>query len=622
LAIAHSPAEFETFLAYLSTSRGFDFTAYKRATLTRRVQKRMQEIDIESYADYTDYLETHPDEFTELFNTILINVTAFFRDGAPWETLARDVIPRIIETKGPSDPIRIWSAGCASGEEAYTLAMLFAEALGGPEYAQRVKIYGTDVDEDALTTARHASYSGKALDAVPVALREKYFERVNGAFSFRKDLRRTVIFGRLDLLQDAPISRVDLLVCRNTLMYFNSDAQARVIARFMFAMADHGFLMLGKAETLLTHATMLTPIDLKLRIFQKTVRGFVREQQPGALPKEYEPLPPQNSHELRALAFEADPAPQITIDASGILVGCNDRARQMFGVRPTDIGRPLKDLELSYRPVELRSLIEQAQADRRTVVTPEIEWTTAGGLRRWFNIMVAPLWQDGRVAAGANVVFTDVTRFKELQQEVERSKSELETAYEELQSTNEELETTNEELQSTVEELETTNEELQSTNEELETMNEELQSTNEELETVNLEIRDRGNELNRVNSFLETILTSLQIGVVVIDRELMIRAWNRTAEDLWGLRSDEVIGTHFINLDIGLAVDQLRPLIRDCLAGSEQQVKSVMPATNRRGRQISCEVTCMPQTMQGEVTGVIVLMEELDGVAAAGAPSG
>ena len=602
--------ELEAFLSYLSLSRGFDFTAYKRATLNRRVQKRMQDVGVESYSDYTDYLETHPDEFTHLFNTILINVTAFFRDTAAWDVIAREVIPRIVESKAASEPIRVWSAGCASGEEAYTLAILLAEQLGANEFRQRVKIYGTDVDEDALNTARHATYSEKALEAMPPELRERYFEQMNGSYSFRKDLRRTVIFGRIDLLQDAPISRVDLLVCRNTLMYFNADAQGRVIARFMFALTDRGYLMLGKAETLLTHAPHLTPVDLKMRVFQKTSRSFAPDRALGFVaPDTFADGAASlgEGHVLREIAFETDPAPQVTVDSAGLVVGTNDRARQMFGVRAADVGRPLQDLELSYRPVELRSLIEQTRAEQRPITTPDVEWVSPGGITRWFNITVIPLPQDGGLPAGANIVFTDVTRFKELQWELERSKGELETAYEELQSTNEELETTNEELQSTIEELETTNEELQSTNEELETMNEELQSTNEELEAVNVETRERSGELDRVNAFLETILSSLGKGVVVLDRDMVIQAWNRTSEDLWGVRADEAVGTHFMNLDIGLPVDQLRNHIRDCLSGSSQ-TKVIVPARNRRGREIECEITCLPlETPDG--VAVILLMD-------------
>jgi two-component system CheB/CheR fusion protein len=204
-----------------------------------------------------------------------------------------------------------------------------------------------------------------------------------------------------------------------------------------------------------------------------------------------------------------------------------------------------------------------------------------------------------------------VSRAHELQAQLNRSKQDLETAYEELQSTNEELETTNEELQSTVEELETTNEELQSTNEELETMNEELQSTNEELQSMNQKLRERGDDLNHANSLLQSILTGVRSGVIVLDRELHVIAWNHRAEDLWGLRTEEVKGQNFLNLDIGLPADRLRSGIRACLSGDSDYTETVVPATNRRGRAITCKVIGTPLMGPAKETrGVILLMDE------------
>jgi two-component system, chemotaxis family, CheB/CheR fusion protein len=270
--------EFENLLVYLRESRGFDFTGYKRATLMRRVRKQMQLLNIESFGDYLDYLEVYPEEFNHLFNTILINVTAFFRDISAWECLSEQVLPNLVKGKKNSDQIRIWSAGCASGEEAYTLAMLIAEMLGVEEFRQRVKIYATDLDEEALNQARQAAYSAKDIQTVPPELRQKYFEPLGNRYVFRQDLRRSVIFGRHDLLQDAPISRLDLLVCRNVLMYFNSETQGRIMARFHFALNDPGYLFLGKAEMLLMHSNIFVPLDLRNRIFTKVSAVNTRDR--------------------------------------------------------------------------------------------------------------------------------------------------------------------------------------------------------------------------------------------------------------------------------------------------------------------------------------------------------
>src|SRR5215213_606110 len=207
-------AKFSALLDYLKRTRGFDFSGYKRPSLMRRIERRMAAVGISGFDNYADYLEVHSHEFYSLFNTILINVTDFFRDSESWEYIVGEVIPRIIGSKKENEPIRIWSAGCASGEEAYTAVMAMAEALGPDVMRDRVKIFATDVDDEALNQARLANYSSKDIANLPPELVEKYFDRTDSRFMFKKELRRTVIFGRNDLIQDAPISRIDLLICR------------------------------------------------------------------------------------------------------------------------------------------------------------------------------------------------------------------------------------------------------------------------------------------------------------------------------------------------------------------------------------------------------------------------
>jgi two-component system CheB/CheR fusion protein len=606
------PRDFDPLLDYLKRTRGFDFAAYKRPSLMRRIQKRMLAVGIEGFADYVDYLEVHPDEFAQLFNNILINVTGFFRDESAWDLVRDTVIPTVIGEPSASHAVRVWSAGCASGEETYSVAMLLAEALGRDAFRERVKIYATDADEHALGQARAASYAERQIQPVPSALLDRYFVRENDRFVFDKDLRRSVIFGRHDLIQDAPISRVNLLLCRNTLMYFNSEAQNRILARFHFALCPDGVLFLGKAEMLFTYSQLFTPVDLRRRIFRKIAKDGWRERM--AIMNQAADDDRNGNGSTTAVypaVFDASPHAQLAIDAAGALVMFNERARSIFNIVPSDVGRPIQDLEMSYRPVELRSLIDQATRERRATTAKDVEWPVLGREPRFFDVSIVPLIDGGGRMLGTSISFTDVSRVQELQAQLNRSRQDLETAYEELQSTNEELETTNEELQSTVEELETTNEELQSTNEELETMNEELQSSNEELQTINEELRQRGDDLNRSNGFLESILTGLRSGVVVLDRELHVIAWNPRAEDLWGLRADEVRSQNFLNLDIGLPTSQLRTQIRACLNGDGDHMEQVVPATNRRGRSITCRVTVSPlNTGNKEVRGVILLMDE------------
>ncbi|HZT44320.1 MAG TPA: CheR family methyltransferase [Chthonomonadaceae bacterium] len=605
--------EFESLLEYLKLTRGFDFTAYKRTSLMRRIQKRMQMVGIADYDQYLSFLEANADEFTHLFNTILINVTAFFRDPLCWEYLVSNIIPHIISKDG-GEPIRVWSAGCATGEEAYTLAMVLAEALGREAFRDQVKIYATDASEAALSKARQATYSAREVQGVPPELQEKYFEISAGNYVFDRDLRRAIIFGRQDLVQDAPISRIDLLACRNCLMYFNAEAQSRILSRFHYALKENGFLFLGKAETLLSSSATFRPVDTKERVFVKASKDKMRERL-AALRQEIPdnaPGPVANHAHLREAALDTIPAALMIVDLDGTLVLANDRARLMSGIGANNVGRPFQDLEISYRPVELRSYIDQAYARRHPVLLRGVEWTARAGNPIYMDVQITPLSDTGGNLIGAAISFTDVSESRRLREELQRFNQELETAYEELQSTNEELQTTNEELQSTVEELETTNEELQSTNEELETMNEELQSTNEELETINNELTQRSEALKRANTFLESILASLRDGVAVIDRDLYILAWNEKALDLWGLKAEEVSGHHFMNLDIGLPVEKLRQSIRSCLAGEGQFTETTLEATNRRGKRILCKVTCAPMIgPDKQVHGAILSMEDL-----------
>ncbi|WP_205699342.1 CheR family methyltransferase [Conexibacter sp. SYSU D00693] len=604
-------APLDALLDYLKRSRGFDFSGYKRSSLERRISKRMAVHGCADYAEYLDFLEVHPDEFSQLFNTILINVTAFFRDPAAWDQLREDVLPKLLASRPAGMPIRVWCAGCASGEEAYTLAMVLAEALGEQEYRDRVKVYATDVDEEALAEARAATYTPKQVEGVPRELLDRYFERLDGRFCFRKDLRRSVIFGRNDLVQDAPISRIDLLLCRNTLMYFTAETQARILGRFHFALHDDGVLFLGKSEMLITHTELFKPVDLKHRIFTRVQRRGLRAR--TAFPQVNGSYNGENGIALRETAYDAGPSPSIVVDADGVLSAANQEAQVLFALGPPDLGRPLQDLEISYRPVELRTHLEKAYADRQGLLLQGVRLMGRDERERFFDVQITPLYA-GEVLLGASVTFLDVSAQQHLRRELERAKVELENAYEELQSTVEELETTNEELQSTNEELETTNEELQSTNEELETMNEELSSTNEELETINDELRQRTLEVNETNAFLETILRSMGVGVLVLDDDQRVRMWNTQAEELWGLRSEEVAGQHVQNLDIGLPVEQLGGGIRSVLSGKEAAVEVVVDATNRRGRDIRCRVTVLGIGPEGrDPHGAIVLMAEVDG---------
>jgi two-component system CheB/CheR fusion protein len=337
---------------------------------------------------------------------------------------------------------------------------------------------------------------------------------------------------------------------------------------------------------LLTQSSFFTPLDLKCRVFAKVQPPGMRQRAPALAI----PVPNGNGGEmnrnqrLREMALEEMPLARIIVDTEGTLVQATQKARLLFTLNPRDIGRPLQDLEISYRPTELHSMIEQAYAERRAVVQTSVERRFSDAESQYLDITVQPLYDESHMPLGVSVTFVDVTRNHKLLDELQRSR----------------------------EEVQTTNEELQSTNEELETMNEELQSTNEELQTVNEELRQRSDELNHLNAFLEPVLASLPGGATVIDQNYNVTMWNQRAEDLWGLRADEVRGRSFLGLDIGLPVADLRPLIRACLNGEVDARDATVDATNRRGKRIRCRVVCTPlvsPTRKRE--GVILTMDQV-----------
>jgi two-component system CheB/CheR fusion protein len=610
-----SDEDFNVLFLMLKESRGFDFAGYKRSTLHRRVRRRMALVSVATVAEYRDYLELQPEEFGALFDSMLINVTGFFRDPLAWQALADTVLPELLSAKSAKAPIRVWSAGCATGEEAYTLAMVIAEAIGPDQFRERVKIYATDLDEGALQTARAGLYDADALADVPDRLRDLYFESsaMSGKSAFRRDLRRQVIFGRNDLTRDAPISRVDLLAARNTLMYFNAEAQANVIRRFHFALSYPGYLFLGKAEMLLNHADRFAPVDLRNRLFRKTSPAVL---EPRGAAGWTDVNGAETPARIEGAALSAGPVAQLAVDLSGKLRVANAAAEALFNLRPRDLGRPFQDLEVSYRPVELRSRIEHVRKELRPTELRDVEWQRPGGIEpAYFDLAIVPLFGNPGDLVGVGVSFTDVTRYRRVRDELAHANTELERAYEELQSLNEELETTNEELQSTNEELETTNEELQSTNEELETMNEELQSTNDELQVINDELRGRSEELDQANGFLGSVLRSLGSAVIVLDDDLRVQVWSPGAADLWGLRPEEAEAKDLLSLDIGLPAAETGPMLRKVLAdasadGTGAATAHYVTAVNRRGKTVELQIAASPmRTEEGKVSGVILVID-------------
>jgi two-component system CheB/CheR fusion protein len=605
-------AAFENLIRYIQEGRGIDFRGYKRTSLRRRIALRMEHLHVETFVDYHAFLEAHPQEFIDLLNTVLINVTSFFRDADAWDTLKTQVLPQLVAPGRDRDQLRLWSVGCATGQEPYSLAMLLCERLGAEQFNRRVKIYATDLDEAALNTARHAAYLPREVTGVPEAFLSKYFERTNNHFVVGRDFRKSVIFGRHNIVSDAPISRIDLLVCRNLLIYLETETQDVVLPRLHYALVDDGFLFLGKAETQLVRSNLFTAVDTKHRLFRKVPRESRRIGADGfMLGADPSPDPGPSLHtRLLSAIVDNSAAAYLAIDNNDALLFASAGARRLLEVGENDVGRPFQDLSVSYRPIELRSQIEEVRRQGRPIRIEHQEYHRPPAEPIRLTIDVAPMVsRDGQHLA-VLLTFSDTTRTFVLQQELEAAQESLETTIEELQSANEELETTNEELQSTNEELETINEELQSTNEELETTNEELRSANEELETMNDELRRHSDEFGDYRHHVEAVLRGLDAGVVVVDLDKKVRSWNRWSENTWGLREEAAIDQVFGGLDIGLPVHQLEPALREAIAdGATTEV--VLDAVDRRGRVMKCRAKVAPLVYQDRSTkGAVVMLED------------
>ncbi len=588
--IAPDP-EFEALLRHIQETRGLDFRGYKRTSLRRRIALRMETVGAEDFTTYRAHLEAQPSEFGDLLNTVLINVTSFFRDEEAWRVLAEQIIPALIDHAEEDRSIRIWSIGCASGEEPYSIAMLLAEQLGAAEFCRRVKIYATDLDEEALKTARLATYSPRDVENVPAHLLERYFERTNNHYVFERDLRKCVIFGRHNVVHDAPISRIDLIACRNLLIYLEAETQSIVLPRLHYALNREGYLFLGKAETQLARSSLFRPVEMKHRIFAKVPQEWRRPMGAsfgGARGSRIVPAS-GDAQLLEAVLNEAGTA-LLVVDDSGAVAFVNSPARLLLGVGESDVGRPFQDLPVSYRPIELRGPIDESFRQRRSVRLDNQEYRLTQSEVLRLNIDIRPLLRpDGSVHA-VLLSFADQTRLHTIQRELEAAQENLENSIEELQSANEELETTNEELQSTNEELETTNEELQSTNEELETLNEEARSSNEEMEAVNEELRIQAEQASSYRLHLESVLRAMNGGIIVLDDKRIVQSWNRWSENTWGLRAEEVLGTAFDALDVGFPTQPLRDSLAAVQQGHEEQADQLVEGIDRRGRRILCQI--------------------------------
>jgi two-component system CheB/CheR fusion protein len=623
--LATDRAALERILDKIREARNFDFRQYKRATLLRRIERRMLDRHCGSLAEYAELLDASPDEHDALLSSMLIKVTSFFRDPEVWDTLRRKVLPSIAAAKGPGQEIRVWSVGCATGEEAYSVAMVASEALGGAAASATVKVFGTDVDEAALAAARRGIYPKVGLAELSPERRDRFFTPMAEGFSVRSDLRRMVVFGVNNLVRDAPISRLDLLVCRNVFIYLDAQLQKRVLSRFHYALRPNGFLVLGKSELIPLAAKLFEPVDASRHVYR---RGAARpddvdEPSLAAPSGDASRAVQQPEAELDAVGqlhhdiVNAWPNPVIATTLDGKVTLWNTAAARVWRRFEGDVrGKRITALGLSGLPGELliekTAEVRDGRAERHASDTkPEKDGGAA------FSMEVTPLRGANGAVAGLLYVGQDVSAMRALEAEVRRLREQrdkaiedLQTTSEEMQSSNEELETTNEELQSANEELQTTNEELQSTNEELETTNEELQSTNAELDATNRELAHRTDELNVLSFRQRVIIRSIASAVVVVDPGGRVTLWNLAAERLLGLTEVEAIGQILWTLRIPILgralVKQVRKHVKSKLALRVEDLSYERPG----GAIGHAALSVVPLVDGDRAIGAVLLLED------------
>jgi two-component system, chemotaxis family, CheB/CheR fusion protein len=542
-------------LGLVSRQASIDFRPYKTSTILRRISRRMTVTHNRSMREYADYLKISPEEVGQLVKAFLINVTQFFRDSEAFAYLKNEIMPTLIaNARGRDRVLRFWAAGCATGEEPYSLAMLITDLLGVelPEWS--VKIFATDLDEAAINFARRGLYSDSMLKGMPTEYRDRFFERVDHGYRISKTLRQMIIFGQQDLSRSAPFPRIDLVLCRNVLIYFTPELQEYVLNQFAFSLSPSGYLFLGKAETVRAIQSFYELVNKQWKVYRCTgnalpsmrrqtlmnmdmnashLDGATMNRQPGMIGKQ--PVDQDLSapsleigqlHRFNELLLRFLPIGIVVIDRAYRILTANGAARRLLGLRHLSAEQDFLHAVRGIPYYETRAAIDSAFRDRSTTQLLEIELdASAGGNGRYISFSISFMSLENGNPDLATICVTDVTQQVQVRQQLETVQAEqihlmnelstankrlsemnkeLVDANEELQVSNEELVLTHEELQASIEEFETTNEELQATNEELETNNEELQATNEELETTNDELRARTGELQELTSILES----------------------------------------------------------------------------------------------------------------------
>jgi two-component system CheB/CheR fusion protein len=523
---------------------GHDFSQYKRSTMLRRIQRRMQVIGVATGEQYLQWLREKPDEADLLFHDLLINVTCFFRDSESFDYVRREVIPELLRGKGVGDTIRVWTPGCSSGEEAYSIAILMAEALSRMRARPSVQIFATDIDDAMLQKARSGSYPHAAVKDVPIELLDRYFYPQEEVYVLSQSIRDMVRVSNHNLIKDPPFSRVDLIACRNLLIYFNPGLQQRLIPVFHYALRQNGWLFLGSAENIAGRNDLFETVDNPAKIYRR--RGAQRQS--VAMPLFVQPiahaaaeaegadghrLVPDRGDAVARRVLERYAPAHVVVGHDYEIVRASNRTGKYLELAE---GRPsTKVIDLAKRGLRsaIRGVIDDARRNQKRIAQRDLR-IDGEAESLVLDLIADPLNEDEVL-----LVFQDVGQFRrdvEGDEDIDVGGYSDDVRIEQLEN---ELEETRSKLRTTVEELETSNEELKSSNEEMMSMNEELQSTNEELATVNEELKNKVDQLGRTNSDLQNFIESTQVPTIFLDRRMRIRSFTPATRALFRFQEQD-----------------------------------------------------------------------------------
>ncbi|MFZ0426940.1 MAG: CheR family methyltransferase, partial [Acidobacteriota bacterium] len=620
--------EIQRILVQLRLQTGHDFTGYKRGTMARRIGRRMNVHQLENARDYCRYLQQNHGEGQLLLRELLISVTSFFRDSAAFEVLAEKALPGLLLRDPLHRTLRVWVPGCATGEEAYSVAILLHEQLQKVQRPVEVQIFGTDLDERAIGLARAGQYpDGISADVSPERL-ERYFTREDRGYRIRKEIRELLVFATQDVIKDPPFTKLDLIVCRNLLIYLESEVQRRLLPVFHYALRPGGILFLGSSESVGTSGELFETVDSRWKILRRKDTGTYAgpaPRFPAAHPKttaieeaaEEGPSRAVRTHIsnlLERVLIERFAPTSVVVDGSGNTVFVHGRTGPYLELAQ---GRPTSnifDMAREGLAPALVAALRRAQSEKKEVSWERVRVRTNHAFSLT-NLSVIPIQEPEAIRGLFVITFTPVL---DGPIEVEPSETESQTgreadlerelrlSRESLQTTIEEMETSNEELRSSNEELQSTNEELQSTNEEMETSKEEMQSLNEELNTVNAELSSKVEELAHANDDLKNLLNATQVATIYLDERLRVKRYTEAAKEVIPLIESDV-GRPLSDLATTLRYERLVEDCRQVLATLAPRERYVTGADQR-----SYIVRIMPyRTSENAIKGMVITIFDL-----------